>query len=92
MDIRGLHIHKIVNSEDKTQLQYKIDEQNVCGSRLNIALPSSSAKSCKLEIEYKTAPDATALQWLTPEQTAGGKHPYLFSQCQVIFKNFFSNI
>lgn len=85
MDIRGLTIHKVINSEDKTKLDYKIDENNVCGSRLNITLPSSSAKSCKLEIEYETAPDASALQWLNPKQTAGGKHPYLFSQCQVNF-------
>uniref|UniRef100_A0A673KJN0 Leukotriene A-4 hydrolase-like n=1 Tax=Sinocyclocheilus rhinocerous TaxID=307959 RepID=A0A673KJN0_9TELE len=35
-----------------------------------------------VEIEYETSPSATALQWLTPTQTAGKKHPYLFSQCQ----------
>ncbi|KTG45409.1 hypothetical protein cypCar_00018049 [Cyprinus carpio] len=35
-----------------------------------------------VEIEYETSPSATALQWLTPTQTVGKKHPYLFSQCQ----------
>lgn len=38
---------------------------------------------CKIDIGYKTSPDSTALQWLTAEQTAGGIHPYLFSQCEV---------
>src|SRR5690606_23771316 len=33
-------------------------------------------------IHYAAAPQAEALQWLTPEQTAGGLHPYLFSQGQ----------
>lgn len=37
----------------------------------------------KIEIRYETSPSASALQWLEPEQTAGGEHPYLFSQCQV---------
>lgn len=36
-----------------------------------------------VEIEYETSPSARALQWLTPKQTAGKKHPYIFSQCQV---------
>ncbi|MCP5397071.1 MAG: M1 family metallopeptidase [Sphingomonadaceae bacterium] len=35
----------------------------------------------KITITY-SADDADALQWLTPEQTAGGKHPYLLSQGQ----------
>ncbi|KAG7215114.1 hypothetical protein INR49_022762 [Caranx melampygus] len=36
-----------------------------------------------VEVTYETSPSATALQWLTPEQTAGKNQPYLFSQCQV---------
>ena len=34
-------------------------------------------------IEYETSPSASALQWLTAEQTCGKKHPYLFSQGEV---------
>ena len=36
----------------------------------------------KITLTYTTADDASALQWLPPEQTAGKTHPYLFSQCQ----------
>ena len=36
-------------------------------------------------IAYETKPTAKAgaVQWLDPEQTAGKKYPYLFTQCQV---------
>ena len=38
----------------------------------------------EIRIDYRTSPTADALQWLTPEQTAGGRHPYLYSQGQAI--------
>lgn len=37
-----------------------------------------------LKIDYDTAAAASALAWLSPEQTSGKKHPYVFSQCQAI--------
>jgi len=40
------------------------------------------ASSCT--IEYNTTPSASALQWLAPNQTSGGEHPFLYSQCQSI--------
>ena len=35
-------------------------------------------------MSYRTSPRAAALQWLQPAQTAGGRHPYLFSQGEAI--------
>jgi aminopeptidase N len=37
-----------------------------------------------LRIAYRAPADASALQWLSPEQTKGGVHPFLFSQGQAI--------
>lgn len=43
-----------------------------------------SAYRLLIKINYETSPKAAALLWLTPEQTLGKQHPYLFSQCQAI--------
>uniref|UniRef100_A0A3Q3GW40 Leukotriene A-4 hydrolase n=1 Tax=Labrus bergylta TaxID=56723 RepID=A0A3Q3GW40_9LABR len=54
------------------------------GTPLEITLPFdlSRGQHVIVEVTYETSPSATALQWLSPEQTAGKKQPYLFSQCQ----------
>ena len=48
---------------------------------LAIALP---AQGDTIVIGYQTSPDAAAVQWLSPTQTAGKKLPFLFTQCQAI--------
>ncbi len=35
-------------------------------------------------LEFSTSPEAAAVQWLAPAQTAGGRHPFLYTQCQDI--------
>lgn len=51
------------------------------GARLSLALGEGTRA---VTLRYRTAADASALQWLDPAQTAGGVHPFLFSQCQAI--------
>jgi leukotriene-A4 hydrolase len=51
------------------------------GRALHIALPGQSAR---VRIAYRTAPTASALQWLTPAQTMSGKRPFMFSQSESI--------
>lgn len=62
------------------------DAQGFKGSALTITLPFEllRGQQAVVEVSYETSPVASALQWLTAEQTAGKKHPYLFSQCQAI--------
>ncbi|XP_014610852.1 PREDICTED: leukotriene A-4 hydrolase [Polistes canadensis] len=90
LDNRDLNILSVKNVDNKVNLSYKIDSKIEYGSRFVICLPKhvcsldDDDKRYTIEINYETAPNATALQWLTPEQTAGGKHPYLFSQCEAL--------
>lgn len=81
LDSRQLNIEKIV-LDDGTEATYLLSEDvEYFGQDLAINLKK---KTKSLTIFYHTSPTAEALQWLKPEQTAGGKHPYLFSQSQAI--------
>lgn len=55
------------------------------GSCLEIDLGGGAAEGDEkvVEIQYNTSPEASAAQWLPPSQTAGKKHPYVFSACFV---------
>jgi aminopeptidase N len=50
------------------------------GSPLTIAIGAAR----RVRISYVANPQADALQWLAPGQTAGKQHPFLFSQGQAI--------
>ncbi|XP_069973085.1 leukotriene A-4 hydrolase-like [Penaeus vannamei] len=85
LDARDLSIKAVRDEETGQVLQYTLgDSHPNFGSEFKINLPSDTKKKYKVQIEYEVSPKSSALQWLDPEQTAGKKHPYLFSQCQAI--------
>ncbi|XP_046491533.1 leukotriene A-4 hydrolase [Neodiprion pinetum] len=86
LDNRGLTISTVLNVADGSPLEFVKGESVTYGSKLSIKLPQvqSPNNTYKIEIQYATSPSASGLQWLEPEQTAGGKYPYMFSQCQAI--------
>jgi leukotriene-A4 hydrolase len=53
----------------------------ILGAPLTIMLPAGADR---VAIRYRTAAGATALQWLEPSQTAGRKHPFLYTQSEAI--------
>jgi aminopeptidase N len=81
LDDKGLEIQSITDAAGQP-LQYEVgaNDENL-GAPLAIALRPDTRR---ILIRYKSAPEAGALQWLTAEQTAGKKHPYLFSQGESI--------
>ena len=62
------------------------DSDQIKGTPLIVNLPEAAAAATEfgLQVAYATSPDSTALQWLPPKLTAGGKHPLMFSQSQAI--------
>jgi leukotriene-A4 hydrolase len=81
LDSRQLKIEKIM-LDDGSAAEYQLSQDvEYFGQDLAITLKK---KTKSVTIFYETDPNAEALQWLKPEQTAGGKHPFLFSQSQAI--------
>ncbi len=81
LDTRDLWIRS-VTAPDGRALQFELGPpEPILGQRLRVELPAG-VDTCV--IRYRTGPEASALQWLEPEQTAGGKAPFLYSQCQAI--------
>ncbi len=81
LDVRDLAIDRICTT-DGDAIPYDLAAPDeVLGAKLSVQLPDATTA---FDVFYATSPQASALQWLAPSQTAGGEHPYLFSQCQAI--------
>ncbi len=81
LDTKGLEI-VAVSGVSGEAIAYELgDEVPILGRRLRLALPRGTRT---VGITYETGPEAVGLQWLAPEQTAGKRHPFLFTQFQPI--------
>lgn len=85
LDTRDLQIEKAEWSDGGAEwheAKFTLGENDpVFGTPLRIEVPRTARA---VRVAYETSPRAVALQWLAPAQTAGKKHPFLFSQSQAI--------
>lgn len=79
-DTYELTIKKVKVNGKETQYFLTSHLKNF-GSGLSIPITENDTV---VSIEYSTGNNATALQWLSPEQTFGKKLPFLFTQCESI--------
>jgi len=87
LDTNGLEIETVTDAGGQALRHALGPVDELRGRALTVQLPSAPAGEAaarRIAIRYKSATNAEALQWLTPAQTAGGNHPYLFSQGQAI--------
>ena len=87
LDTRDLTIVSavIVSADSSAPVEFRLgDTDDTLGTPLHITIPLDTGEEFDLVIEYSTSPESTALQWLPPDLTAGGKYPMVFSQSQAI--------
>ncbi|RJF85929.1 M1 family metallopeptidase [Sphingomonas cavernae] len=80
LDSKNLVVSRITDAEGRA-LPFALGKGDaIRGQPLTVQLGGAK----KIVVNYASAPGAAALQWLSPAQTAGKQHPYLFSQGQAI--------
>lgn len=84
LDTRELAVSRVESSEAGgpfREIGFEIGpEDPVLGAPLRI--PRGPAE--RVRLEYATGSRASGLQWLEPRQTAGQRHPFLYTQSQAI--------
>ena len=85
LDTKDLTIHSV--EAGGAALEFELGTaDSFLGAPLSINVPAGIDE---VKVAYTTSPTASGLQWLTPAQTAGGEHPFLFSQAQAIHARSF---
>jgi aminopeptidase N len=81
LDTKGIEV-EAVTTEAGVRVPWSLGEETpILGRKLRLELPSGTRS---VSLRYTTSPEALGLQWLTPAQTEGKRHPFLFSQFQPI--------
>ncbi|MEX2336307.1 MAG: M1 family metallopeptidase [Fulvivirga sp.] len=82
LDSKGLNIDSITIGEEEREANFEVGKKDeVMGSAIAISITPDVKK---VNIYYSTSPEAEALQWLNPVQTAGKEELFLFTQSQAI--------
>lgn len=81
LDTRDLHIESATTANgDAVRFELAESPDKIKGTLLTLFLHGDD-----VTIAFRTSPKATAVQWLEPSQTAGGRQPYVYTQCQPIY-------
>ncbi|KLT71616.1 hydrolase/aminopeptidase [Flavobacterium sp. ABG] len=82
-DENTLDITKVTLGDDEKETKFELGKEvEFHGKPLHVTIEPNTTK---VTIYYTTSKEAIALQWLTPQQTADKKKPFLFSQGESIW-------
>lgn len=82
LDTRDLTIRRVTLDDANEDVAFTLGEPDkFMGRSLTIPIGEDTKR---IRVEYESSPEAAAVQWLSPEQTAGKKHPFLFTQSESI--------
>ena len=81
LDTRDLRVASVTDAAGAALPFTLAPADALLGAALHVDIESGVTR---VVIRYATGPDAGALQWLSPAQTAGGAHPFLFTQGHAI--------
>jgi aminopeptidase N len=79
LDTDGLTIERV--AVDGREAPFTLGDSTFLGRPLEVSITPGAKE---VAITYTTGPQASALQWLKPQQTAGKQQPFLFTQGQAI--------
>jgi aminopeptidase N len=78
LDTKGLETLNVTDARGRSLPFTAGDLDKDMGAPLTVTLNGAR----RIVVTYRTTEGAEALQWLTPDQTAGKRHPFLLSQGQ----------
>jgi leukotriene-A4 hydrolase len=84
LDTRDLTVRSVAagSGSEMAEAPFTLGKADpILGAPLSVELPEGASR---VRVSYTTAPGASALQWVAPAGTAGGKKPFLFTQSQAI--------
>ena len=87
LDTRALKIDSVIDSDTGEELEFNIDknhELDGIGVPLKIYKDYKKGEQISILIKYSTTNEGMSVDWLEPEQTAGKKYPYMYSQGESI--------
>jgi aminopeptidase N len=81
VDTDGIEVRAVTDEAGQWLPHWAGNQDRHRGAALTIGLRQNTSK---VTIAYRSSANAEAMQWLSPEQTEGGRAPFVFTQGQAI--------